>query len=202
MSFKNVAYNPDRHNANEHENKLIETNKLLSEELTRCGIEVVVNENLVKGEPYTNITGKFGRLIFHRAWYYWCVYGLVPIDIAEKIYAHPIGKTDVRISGHAGCVAPVRPWIKWIEINSGKEVLSNTAKIEYDDGMKRYDENTHMGKIWREEFNNHIFNDDPKSIPAQAFVDSYHIDTESGLYVFIEHIKECSDINNIINIKK
>ena len=73
MSFKNVAYNPDRHNDEQNKNMLIETNNILTRELIRCGIDVVVNETLVKGEPYTNITGKFGRLTFNRAWNYWMV---------------------------------------------------------------------------------------------------------------------------------
>jgi hypothetical protein len=203
MNFQNVAYSPDRHTDKQNEYNLNETNRILTKELSRCGIDVVVNPDILKhSEPYTIITGKFGRLKFERAWTYWCVNGFIPLDIAEKIYNHPVGKTDVRVAGHCGCVAPVAPWIKWIDRNSGMFVLSSKDKKEFEDLIVKYDETTRMGQIAREAMVDYIFNDDPMSIHAQAFVTGYHIDSELGLYVFMQYIKECSDIKFVINVKR
>lgn len=37
---------------------------------------------------------------------YWVVTGPVPADVARKLYAHPVGRKDVRAGGNAGRISP------------------------------------------------------------------------------------------------
>ena len=84
-------------------------------ELNDAKIDLAFLEERPKREVKTFIEGKLsfvrsdGRRIeisFYRAWYYWVAKGLVPIDIANKLYATEIGKRDIRVKGDCGRPPP------------------------------------------------------------------------------------------------
>ena len=106
----------------------------LESELEKAGLEILKADTPRGGEVQTKITGRLGELRFQRAWYYWTVEGKVPLDIAEKLYAHPEGEKSVRVAGHCGCPPP-KEWAK------------------------------------------------------DGFVDSYHIDTQEGLNLFVQAMR-------------
>ncbi|MDD5650456.1 MAG: hypothetical protein PHF86_08590 [Candidatus Nanoarchaeia archaeon] len=62
-----------------------------------------------------------GPFIFKRAWYYWVVNGPVPLDVANDLYADPVGAKDVRVVGHCGCPAPEQ-WTT--DIDGEKYIMS------------------------------------------------------------------------------
>lgn len=74
-------------------------------ELTRARIPVLEVVRVKTEVPYSLI-GELGGLKFTRAWYYWVAKGLIPLDVAEELYADPVGITDIRVAGHAGCPPP------------------------------------------------------------------------------------------------
>lgn len=72
--------------------------------------------------------------VFMRAWYYWVVMGSVPLEVAQEMYANPIGKKDVRIAGHAGRVAPEKPWIRW---DNGRWIVTS-YHIDSQEGLNLF----------------------------------------------------------------
>ena len=80
---------------------------VIAEELRRCRIEPrPLDDDERHGEVPATIGGRLGALTFRRAWYYWMVHGDVPLAIAERLYADPIGRADIRVAGHCGCPPP------------------------------------------------------------------------------------------------
>ena len=84
--------------------------------------------------PY-HIIGNLGngKFIFKRAWYYWIIKGNVPLKIAKKMYADPIGKIDVRVAGHCGCPPPEKMCYK---IDGKKYVTS--YHIDSQEGLNLF----------------------------------------------------------------
>jgi len=82
--------------------------------------------------PY-HIIGVLGDITFKRAWYYWRVQGNVPLKIAKKMYEDPIGKKDVRVSGHCGCPPP-KEWCDKIE---GKKYVTS-YHIDSQEGLNLF----------------------------------------------------------------
>ena len=78
-------------------------------ELRRCGIGVVRLGKPQLGEVPCTIAGMLGQFSFARAGTYWVAFGRMPLRMAEELYEHPVGRTDIRVAGHAGCPPP-REW--------------------------------------------------------------------------------------------
>jgi hypothetical protein len=152
-----------------------ECDLIISEELRRCKIPAVQVEKSVGEVPYSLI-GTLGPIRFERAWYYWVVEGPVPLDVAIQLYEDPVGRTDIRVAGHCGCPPP-ESWAQWY-MSTGEIVLSLKEKTQIE-GFP----------IIAKDIGPVVFSDDPKSLGASAFVESYHIDTEIGLRVFADSIR-------------
>ncbi len=75
-------------------------------ELREAGIEMAILPAPVNREVSYSVVGRLGDFHFKRAWYYWVVNGPVPLDVALELYSHPIGRKDVRVTGHCGCPPP------------------------------------------------------------------------------------------------
>lgn len=63
----------------------------MEEELKEAGIPVVPGNNN-DPEVRASVHGEIGSFKFYRHWYYWGVSGLVPLDVAQELYADPLGK--------------------------------------------------------------------------------------------------------------
>lgn len=165
--------------------------KNIRSELTRCGIECVEGDPTRCEVPYS-ITGRLdikgvGVFTFKRAWYYWMVSGLTPYNIALKLYEdNPVGKVDIRVAGHCGCPHP-KEWAK--AYHEGKQIMiaseyANTLELAksspiYKDFLE--------GENFKKKF---FVIDNDDLTPYKAFVESYHIDSELGLYIFAETLKK------------
>jgi len=144
-------------------------------ELNEAGI-TILSVNQIKGEvPYT-VIGILGNFTFRRAWYYWMVDGDVPLEIAKEIYVSSVGKKDIRVAGNCGCPPPE----EWAFPKP--EVLIKLG-------------------ICKPPSNEHPFGDGPTCeelakmcnngiITAPRFVDTYHIDSQNGLNLFVNTIKK------------
>jgi hypothetical protein len=155
----------------------------IEKELTRCGIEVVRNQTR-EGEVPSSLRGKLGQFTFRRTWRYWVVNGPVPIAIANELYADAVGRTDIRVNEHRGCPAPGSPGgnIEWLDRETKKILITRADWGELQDIATR-----HPGMA--EGINaKYQACDDPTS--GNAFIMSYHIDTEVGLRLFADTLKK------------
>jgi hypothetical protein len=75
-------------------------------ELLIAGIAPEEIEVRNDGEVPYKFIGRFGRYRFIRAWSYWVVVGETKLDLAEKIYADPVGLEVIRTDGCAGNKPP------------------------------------------------------------------------------------------------
>jgi hypothetical protein len=94
--------------------------------------------------------------------------------MAKQLYADPVGRTDIRVDGHCGCPPPEPPWLTW---RVGEREVINPSPD--DNAMAK-----RLGIDWSE-----YLIGDPVELGAEAFVDTYHIDSELGLYLFARAIE-------------
>lgn len=157
-------------------------NATIEDELLHAGIEVVTGP-VRDAEVATNRTGTLGPFTFTRAWYYWCVSGPMPLDVARKLYADPVGREDVRVAGHCGCPPPDE-WADFFDAEGNMVVSDPDGKLardhaafiaahpQYADGdMMRYVPNA-------------------ADVAVRAIIDTYHIDSQAGLDLFARAIKD------------
>ncbi len=158
---------------------------IVVDELTRCGIEVVKGEPST-GEVPTCHTGRLGGFTFTRAWYYWCVDGKMPLDAAIRLYSTPVGKRDIRAGGDCGCPDPATYYGTRYFHPSGKAVMDRETWEREQKSVATISEHFHE---FEAEFNaKWMPDDDPKQYPG--FVESYHVDSELGLYLLAEEIRK------------
>lgn len=151
-------------------------------ELQRCGINSETWD-CGRSEVQCSLRGRLVGTVFTRAWTYWMVDTRVPLDMAKRMRVHPVGMTDIRVAGHCGCPAPEAPWITWRDPETGKTFATTQERRDVEKFRGKHPE-------MREKFvDEHIFHDDPASMGAEGTIDSYHIDTELGLYVFVQFLK-------------
>lgn len=146
----------------------------IENELRRCGIEAVSVERSSRNEVPYSVMGKLGNFVFTRQWYYWAVEGNVPLSVAQELYADPVGKTDIRVNGDAGRTPPEGRGLTYLN-GEGNRLFPLSEKpnsLEYVDKDIRFVENP--------------------SAEGQAFVTSYHIDSEIGLRLFADTLKRHS----------
>ena len=74
-----------------------ECDKFIRKELGEAGIKTQELDQQDIGEVPYYVYGEIGEIRFERAWTYWVVKGKVPMNIAENLYADPVGKVDVQI---------------------------------------------------------------------------------------------------------
>lgn len=164
-------------------------NDQLSMELEGAGI-TAISGKVTTGEVKSNITGLLGGITFERAWYYWCVYCWIPYSVALKIYDDPIGKKDVRIDGHCGCLSPDKCGIMWANKETGKIILQMHEKIQCEGYLGKTGS---IVRIAEKILQTHEFADDPKVASNEnGFASTYHIDSYEGLKLFSRIVKEAN----------
>jgi hypothetical protein len=167
---------------------------ICEEELFIAGIAPVRQECFpTNREVKTRVTGQLGGITFHRAWYYWVADGDVPLDVAHKMYAQePYGKRDVRVAGHCGCPPP-EEWAEHRDANGKRVILlspgdrdlvtqfyaGTLAPFMNDVILKMCTENTCV-----------TTKEERDKLSVSAFVTTYHIDSQAGLKVFADAMRE------------
>lgn len=131
--------------------------------------------------------GRLGSIAFKRAWTYWVTEGLVPMAVAEELYADPVGVTDIRVAGHAAAPAP-EEWAEWI-MPDGHQVWPASEEAASLDFRNRHPE-------WK--IPEDLFSDNPAELGATRGITTYHIDTEVGLRVFADTLRAHSLTSNSV----
>lgn len=175
-----------------------ECDNYIQEELRAAGIDVVSGERH-PGEVAASLTGRLGAFAFRRAWSYWMVNGPMPLDAAKRLNEMPmgfrrpggrvrVGKAGdvVRVVGFAGGADPV----EWAtrRVGDSREVRPAT---ERENDVKN------IPRLWATlaALNAKVvYDDDPASARAGAYVESYHIDTQEGLNLFAETVRSLQGI--------
>lgn len=141
----------------------------IRKELKAAGIQEVQHDAPLKREVPQSVTGKLGDFTFERAWYYWVVSGAVPLAVAEKMYATPVGKKDVRVAGHCGCPPP------------------NEWAFPSDEAVAKYLEAKGLQSINYGDLAKACNRGD---VEGDRFVTTYHIDSQEGLNLFVKTLKK------------
>jgi hypothetical protein len=154
-------------------------NKAILEELERVGLSPSSYDVRPNQEVVTDFYAKWNGITFTRAWYYWVAHGPVSLDVAKALYATPVGKKDIRVGGHCGCIPPEGCYVTWLDRATNKKIIP-TNNLKLSDCL---------GEDAEEFRKEYIFHDDPASLDAFGYIDNYHIDSELGLYLFVQAIK-------------
>jgi hypothetical protein len=155
-------------------------------ELTRARIPIV--ENIpARGEVPSTLQGKLGPITFTRAWVYWVAAGPVPLEIARELFADPVGREDVRSGGHCGCPAPDTFGATYYDAD-GLQLYSDPDGVE----QQKFEDMVARGVLKREHMPGRFVRD-KRTAAVRAEVTVYHIDTEVGLRLFADAIRECYD---------
>lgn len=157
----------------------------IKDELERAEIEVVKTETVNCEVPYSLkgiLKTIYGNFEFKRAWSYWIVTGKVPLEISKKIFAHPEGKKYVRIFGHCGCLDPMKYRLTYFS-EDGIELI---GRKDYEECKKSkltssFIDSQIEKRIYK------LVEDEKEGIP---FITSYHIDTQAGLLLFSQMIRD------------
>lgn len=171
---------PDRFHPMKNLAGVAECDRNIRQELTRSMIQIVDIEP-TRSEVPSRLNGRLGPFRFSRAWYYWCVYGPMPLTIAKELYADPVGAIDIRVAGHCGCPPPEAPWVNWYT-HDGERIVETKQREEYEAMAKKFP-GTFAGAqpiCWH---------DDPVAINAHGYIDGYHIDSEVGLRLFCDAVR-------------
>jgi hypothetical protein len=143
-------------------------------ELTRCGIPVkTINEKYDGGEVGAKVYGELGQFHFYRAWRYYIVNGRLPLNVAEKLYEHPVGRTDIRVNGHCGCPPPKEQAVVFDD--NGIQLISKQCIDEIYQAINCVNENSYFQKQHYEAMLENIRCID--EVPEQlrcAYIDLYH----------------------------
>lgn len=128
------------------------------------------------------VLGKFVITFYN---YYFVVNGRVPLNVADELYAiEPIGRTDIRSGGDCGC----RPPATWATARNGEVIVvspKETANME--DWAKKDSE---IAKQFIKNPQYQLCHTEEEYAKYPRFVDTYHIDSELGLYLFIQILKK------------
>ncbi len=149
--------------------------KKQARELRRCGITVL------DGQP---VVGQLGKFTFRFQNYYWVVDGPMPLEAALKLYADPVGKTDIRCGGHCGALPPEEYGADYFDAEGnllcsdpeGKELATMNGMIE-------------RGVLPVDAMDGNRFVPDKRVGYARAAVRMYHVDSELGLYILANAIR-------------
>ncbi len=109
--------------------------------------------------------------------YYVMADGVIPLVLAEELHQHRVAKSDIRCAGHCGCPEPATQ-AHWLT-PAGQHIQPIAEEAKFKSLFS-----DHKDFNWDAT----VFSDDPASLGEQ-YIYSYHIDSELGLYLFVEFIK-------------
>jgi len=166
-----------------------QANFIIEGELIRCNIDRVYGEEW-DGKIRCNLYGliyhdKLGVFTFVRSLRYWVVHGLVPLEIAEKLYSDPVGLTDIRANGNCNCPEPLKS-AAWFD-EDGIELLDMSRFQETVELIKN-SSSKHVRSTAIDFLTQYRFVDDPQQ-KGSGYITNYHIDSELGLRLFSDAIR-------------
>jgi hypothetical protein len=113
--------------------------------------------------------------------YYWIVKGPVPLEVAQQIAKDSVASL-IRVAGHCGCPPPEDPWITW-RMPDGTTLATEKEGAEFDRLLS-------IGLLLPDAKDKYTFTDDPAvRSQAEGYIETYHIDSELGLRVFVDYLR-------------
>ena len=161
--------------------RIAEINRTVISELTRAGVVPRPNLPEDRGEVKAEFMGIYRGFSFRRQWYYWAVSGYVPIAIAEKMFANPIGVKDIRADGDCSCPDP-RSIFKTFDSISGQELVSDE---EWEDAMRLFSNYPSM----KSKYETSYVTASQAGTRLWRGITSYHIDSQEGLVLFMDKMR-------------
>lgn len=160
-----------------------DADRFIRRELDEATVERVVHrERLSHSDVPTRISGKLGPFGFRRFWYYWSVHGPVPLAVAEELYADPEGRKSVRVAGHCACPPPSE-WATHVDAN-GQEVVEDPDGNEEREAQAFLDAHPDLRAVKIPRYVRSL-----ADVEVEAFVESFHIDSQEGLNLFVETLR-------------
>lgn len=155
-------------------------------ELTRCGIKIV--SDVQSGhEVNARLTGRIGAVTLTRAWAYWVATGPVPLDVAQRLYATPVGATDIRAGGHCGCVAPETQATHFDA--DGRRLVHDPEGKEERGVRELVAKYPGWPVLSPAALARMRFVPDAAAAASRSVVETFHIDSGLGLYLFAEAVR-------------
>ncbi|HEY2509492.1 MAG TPA: hypothetical protein VGI39_01430 [Polyangiaceae bacterium] len=155
-------------------------------ELSRAKIDLVHHDAMADAEVRSSITGRLGAFSFKRAWRYYIASGPFPLDVAERLYiAERAWRSDVRAGGHCACPEP-RTQATYFDAD-GKQRVSRAEEADFMAFAARGDG---IGAHIREAIKTLVFVEDPAAGAHRSIVDTFHIDSELGLWLFADAVEK------------
>lgn len=173
-----------------------ESDRQVALELDECGVPIHVDRDAV-GEVPTILYGRLPAVsrphfVFRRAWYYWVVRGEVPLSVAKELYADPVGQKDVRVAGHCACPPPEHPWVRYIGEDGRRITVPSESDQEAFSRYERGESSAIMAQaVERVRHENQFVSTDEEmqALAVDAYVDTYHIDSQKGLNLFVATLR-------------
>ncbi len=141
----------------------------------RCGIpNKVVNQGVL---------GRLGVFDFTFRNYYTVVDGKLPLEIANELYNDNF-KGDIRSGGDCGCREPST----WACAYNGEIIVvtpKETANVK--EGIAK---GSDMMKSFAANPKYQLCESETEYATYPRYVDTYHIDTELGLYIFVQTLRK------------
>jgi hypothetical protein len=146
----------------------------------RVGLE----PRIVNGKPFARI----GDFEFTHYNYYTVVHGKVPLNVAEELYSTIVGKTDIRADGDAGCRDP-KTWVDRITPD-GKQAVTKEESDKIRAALATGDGSATIYKAAMETGKYHLVESEEEFLSYPGFITTYHIDSELGVYLFIQALRK------------
>ncbi|MFA6521903.1 MAG: hypothetical protein WCT53_06000 [Candidatus Gracilibacteria bacterium] len=145
-------------------------NAIIIKELRSAKINIVVlptEELRAEKQTFYGVIGRLGNFTFIREFSYFTVTGLMPLAVANEIYADPTRREDIRVEGISDVVeANPEEWAAPTDEAAQKEFIKlglDPVEVSVLDAVRLCKE----GKI-----------------TAPRFIREYRIDTQAGLNFF------------------
>lgn len=167
-------------------------------ELAAAGIDIVEGDRRRCGVPYS-LTGRLGAFSFRRAWYYWMVSGLMPLEAAKRMaktpcpakthYAWSLATDKGERNYRTLYGARMRAQRLGGQVKKSRRAIQ-LASLTANDviRVRGYAGGADPEEMatWHDEAGNYLHMYQPG---ARAYVRSYHIDTQAGVNLFAETIR-------------
>jgi len=127
--------------------------------------------------PWTYQGQLFGW-VFTRAWYYWIAVGRMPLPAAKYLYDKDIDKA-VRVAGHCAAPSP-KEWAEHFDIDGN-------GLFHFE---KEPSKSSSLYPFWLDVLLKGMYVDHPDEQATYSYVNTYHIDTQLGLNLFADTLRE------------
>ena len=167
------------------------TTRLVEQELIRCKVDIVRNTTAMKNREVPSLVdgsltflrsnGRVETYNLWRAWRYWVVDGPVPLELAKALYHDEPARDHIRAGGFAGGIDPeTQAEYHWY---NGKILTTKDQRVSYEAICPKYSTLEEFDAKYE------CVDTEAEVRNGRGVVNTYHIDSELGLRVFVEALR-------------